>query len=86
MDSNKDLRETVECMDDMNNKAKVWTMVKIVSSLFEENEVTYRQFIDIFNLIEHYTRHEAELMCSEGGCEIDLDGEDGEFFDIPSIG
>ena len=86
---NNDKLETVaSCMESMDNEATVWSMVRAVSHLMEAEGVTYNQCIAVFDTILHYATHEAEIMSSDLPDEenIDLDGEDGEWFEIPAIG
>ena len=79
-------KETANCMQSMDNNATVWSMVKAISHAMSEEGVTYQQFVDIFGLIDHYAHHEAELMSEDTESNIDLDGEDGEWYEIPAIG
>ena len=57
----KDFQESMECRGDMKHQALIWSMVKEVSKLFNENMVSYDEFLEIVSLIDHYTHHEAEL-------------------------
>lgn len=79
------LREISERMKTMEDNAAVWTMVKIISSILSENQITYDQFLAITELIDCYTHSEAEIMASLDEEEIDIDDEDGEWFVIPEI-
>lgn len=79
------IKEVSTCMRDMENKASIWTMVKIISKILNDNEITYEQFIDIVVLIDHYTHNEAEMISDLDEEKIDIDEEDGEWFVIPAI-
>jgi len=79
------IKEVSTCMRDMENKASIWTMVKIISKILNDNEITYEQFIDIVVLIDYYTHNEAEMISDLDEEKIDIDEEDGEWFVIPAI-
>lgn len=83
---NKDFDEIIECMQSMDDNAAVWSMVRALSHAMSEEGITYNQFHVIFDLIDHYTIHEAELMSDDVEDQIDLEGDDGEWYEIPAIG
>ena len=85
--NNAKLTEISECMGNIDDKALVWSMVYLFSRILNENAITYNQFIAIFDIIDNYTHGEAAILSDdEDISSIDLDGEDGEWFNIPVIG
>ena len=76
-------KNIVECINDMNDSATVWSMVKLISHILEDNNVTYSQFISIFSLIDHYNQHCIDLAMEDEEFDIEEDGDD---WMIESIG
>ena len=84
--NNERLAEITECMCDMDDKAKIWSMVRAISHILADEDISFNQFLTITEIIAHYTYHEAEFIGSEDDIEIDIDGEDGEWFPVSAIG
>ena len=63
---NKDyFKEAMQCKFEMKSQALIWSMVKQISKLLNENMVSYDEFQEIFSIIDHYTHHEAEWVQHE---------------------
>lgn len=73
-------------MIEMDENAKVWSIVRTVSNVMADNNISYNQFLAAVDIISYYTHCEAELIASEDDANIDLDGEDGEWFTVSAIG
>ena len=79
-------KETAELLNTIDENASVWSMIKYISHALSDAGITYNQFNAIFELIDTYTCHEAEIMAEDLDHELDLEGDDGEWYEIPAIG
>lgn len=71
----KEFAESMSCRNGMKRQALVWSMVREVSKLLNDNNVSYDEFIEIMAEIDHYTHHEAEMVQFDNEIEYKRDNE-----------
>lgn len=54
--------ESMECRRNMLHTARVWGMTRDISKMLNEHDITYDEFLEIFDNIAHFAHHEAELL------------------------
>lgn len=87
MNNKEQLRQAFDCMNEMDNEAKVWNAVKVITAFLEAENITYGQWMEVVGIVDHYTHHvaEVEAQSEDEDFTIDIDDED-MWFPIHSIG
>ena len=54
-----------DCMMEMDRNARVWATVKAITEYCDQNNVTWSEFDEVVDIINHYMGHTVEAVIDE---------------------